>query len=94
MKHKFCFILVKLLHLTTPNRYDYKQLWYSVQGKTGIVFKVKASNDAHVALSTVRGNTETNTYEIVISGYGNTKSSIRKTTQVNICILIIFTCEY
>ena len=44
---------------------------------SSFVFKVKACNDAHVQLSQVMANLDTNLYEIVLGGYKNTKSDLR-----------------
>lgn len=41
-----------------------------------VTFKVKACNDAHVALSTTT-TTDSQTYEIVLGGWNNTKSVVR-----------------
>lgn len=47
-----------------------------------INFKIKACNDVHVAL--ISGNTENDPlYEIVIGGWSNTESRIRKAKQSN-----------
>ena len=44
-------------------------------------FEVKASNDAHLALSQYYGIWKNNSYEIVIGGWINKKSVIRKCDQ-------------
>lgn len=45
---------------------------------SGIVqFRVKAANDAHIALSTAAAEVDP-MYEVYIGGWGNTKSIIRK----------------
>lgn len=53
----------------------------TLDGKKSTVFKVKACNDAHVALSRTLGMTSMHTYEVVLGAYGNTKSLIRNATQ-------------
>jgi len=42
-----------------------------------VTFRVRAGADAHVALSTVYGDTDRKTYELVIGGWNNTRSAIR-----------------
>ncbi len=54
---------------------------YDFSKESSVLFEVQACNDAHVALSTSRGNTRSNTYEIVIGGWGNAKSAIRRGRQ-------------
>ncbi|XP_071086461.1 uncharacterized protein [Haliotis cracherodii] len=46
-----------------------------------LVFWVRASNDANIALVANDGDTDNNMYEIVIGGFGNTKSVIRESKQ-------------
>ena len=41
------------------------------------VFTVKSCSDAHIALSSIPGDTTQKTYEIVLGGWSNTKSVIR-----------------
>ena len=48
-----------------------------------MVFKVKACNDAHIALSSQLGITYIHTYEIVLGAYRNMESLIRNATQGN-----------
>ena len=51
---------------------DYR-LYYAPYGH--LFFLAKARNDVHVTLSTIKGNSDS--YEIVIGGWGNTISAIR-----------------
>ena len=44
---------------------------------TGIVFKVKACNDAHVILSSMADYQDGNYYHIIIGGWDNEKSAIK-----------------
>ena len=62
----FYFSSGRSLVLKTPNDYTYNHGWVSVEGGTSVVLWVMACNDAHIALSTVGGDSQNNTYEIVI----------------------------
>lgn len=59
------------------NERAFEDIWLTVTGRTNAVFSVKACTDAHVALSEIPGLFTTNTYEIIIGGYGNAESKIR-----------------
>jgi nucleoside phosphorylase len=62
----------------TPSVYDYQYLpEVPVSNKTHITFRVRAWADAHIALSSVYGDTDRKTYEIVIGAFGNTRCLIR-----------------
>ncbi|CAH1803389.1 unnamed protein product, partial [Owenia fusiformis] len=50
-------------------------------GKLGLVFEVKACTSAYIALSAIFGVTNSRMYEILISGWSNTKSVIRTCKQ-------------
>ncbi|XP_073831690.1 uncharacterized protein [Musca autumnalis] len=64
-----------LTRLNTPNEKRYR--YYPVQQSNLFIFKVQCANDCHVALS--NNNEERSPiYEIVIGGWANTKSVIRK----------------
>ncbi|XP_046564872.1 uncharacterized protein LOC124273641, partial [Haliotis rubra] len=67
--------------LTTNTDYQYQSLHslgVDVASRaTSFTFKVRASNDAHVALLQDEGVTDRNIYEVVIGGWGNTQSVIR-----------------
>lgn len=68
----------------TPALYDYQYLpEVPVSDKVFVCFSIKAKSDAHIALSSVYGDTERKTYEIVIGGEDNTKSVIRDGGQGN-----------
>lgn len=67
--------VVYQMHTTT--QYSYSSYWYRVGTKTYLQFKVKACNDAHVALFDEYLLEQA--YEIVIGGSANTLSSIRRT---------------
>uniref|UniRef100_A0A1I8MIG9 Farnesoic acid O-methyl transferase domain-containing protein n=1 Tax=Musca domestica TaxID=7370 RepID=A0A1I8MIG9_MUSDO len=64
----------KLHKLNTPNEKRYR--FYSVHGNS-FLFKVKCANDCHVALSS-NNEERLPLYEIVLGGWANTKSVIRK----------------
>lgn len=46
-------------------------------GPVGTVFRVKAANDAHIALSAVQGESDP-MLEVFIGGWGNKKSVVRR----------------
>ncbi|XP_052062057.1 uncharacterized protein LOC127702080 isoform X2 [Mytilus californianus] len=73
------------LRIKTPNLYKYKLLSNNgiVIGnpvRDSITFKVKADNDAHIALMS-SNNENDPLYEIVLGGWGNTQSVIRDRKQ-------------
>ena len=73
-------------HLLTRDAYDanvYRKNVISPREKS-FVFGVKACNDAHLALTAIAGDPTQKTYEIVIGGYGNTRSEIRDGMQVGL----------
>jgi hypothetical protein len=69
----------------TPNdaihAYDY--IWATTDTNY-LEFEVMACNDAHIALTQSPGNTSYNTFEVVIGGWGNTKSVIRDAKGVSL----------
>ncbi|XP_063533409.1 uncharacterized protein LOC134743727 isoform X1 [Cydia strobilella] len=60
--------------LPTGDNTEYQ--FFQISGRT-VTFKVRANNDAHVGLFSESRETDP-MYEIVIGGWGNTKSAIRK----------------
>ena len=60
----------------TTDDYHYKYTRLDLSQADGVVFKVKACNGAHVALSTSK-DLSSNMYEIVLGGWSNSKSVIR-----------------
>ena len=62
--------------ISTDNGYHYVNTGKDLSGDQSVVFKVRACNDAHVALS-ASSNLDSNMYEIVIGGWSDTKSTIR-----------------
>ena len=51
--------------------------WLTVDDQTSIVFRVRACNDAHLALGQIPGNFDVNTYQLVIGGNGNKQHFLR-----------------
>ena len=75
------FFVGTSLTIATPNSYTYSSTWIGVVGKYFIQFRVRSCADVHLALSSVTGNPATLTYEIVIGGWGNSRSVIREVMQ-------------
>ncbi|XP_046325976.2 uncharacterized protein LOC124110679 [Haliotis rufescens] len=74
--------------VATDNVYQYKSVTTRGVRLTqrrncipALVFWLRASNDAHIALVANDGDTDNNMYEIVIGGLSNTKSVIRESKQ-------------
>ena len=68
------------IRLSTPNHYHYKH-WFEVDQSTKrIELRVKATNDAHIALGSYRLH-DSKHWEIVIGGWRNTQSVMRKSNQ-------------
>ena len=74
----------------TSGVYGYTELWLNVVGDTSLVFDVMLCRDAHLALAMIPYETGTSTIEVVIGGWENSKSAIRK--QVN--VRTIARCTY
>ena len=51
--------------------------WLTVDAQTSIVFRVRACNDAHLALGQIPGNFDVNTYQLVIGAASNTQHYLR-----------------
>jgi hypothetical protein len=81
MQFLFFIFAGKAIYPQTAAIYDYSQFYMTVNGRTHVVFTVKACNDAHIALSTIPGNFATLTMEFVIGGWSNTRSAIRQCMQ-------------
>ncbi|XP_065930762.1 collagen alpha-3(VI) chain isoform X1 [Magallana gigas] len=65
---------------TTPNDQVYYSLTtdcFVATGRTSVAFRVRASNDVHIALGSVDNATSGTHYEIVIGGWTDTQSAIR-----------------
>lgn len=61
---------------TIPSK-NYNQLSKSIFGQDSVVFRVQACKDAHLTLSTLFNNVNSDTYEVIIGGNNNTQSFIR-----------------
>lgn len=68
----FLFFIPTELH--TEDKLQYT--WFPA-GPSGVVFRVKAANDAHIALSTSESESSP-LIEVFIGGWGNSKSVIRR----------------
>ena len=66
--------------MRTPDQFnDFDQLWRSVTQRDYFVFKVRACSDVHVAVAPTPGVEREEAYfDIVISGWDNTKTQIRR----------------
>lgn len=65
---------------TTGDTKRYDQMGIQIPASKAIVFELDASNDAHLGFFTASRSLD-EMYEIVISGWGNTKSVIRRRNQ-------------
>ena len=71
-----CTATTDVLDLSTPDKYDYNYL--DEKGlcfQNSMQFWIMASNDVHITLADVKGSDDT--IEIVLGGWGNSKSVIR-----------------
>lgn len=60
--------------METEDKLEYS--WFPA-GATGVVFRVKAAHDAHIALTTTESESDP-MIEVFIGGWSNAKSVIRK----------------
>ena len=65
----------------THEEYDYNQLWLTTHRRYSVVFSAKACSDVHVGLARFAGINDVDMNEVVIGGWNNTKSVIRKSPQ-------------
>ena len=73
------FLAGREIAILTPDDYSFSHGFLLVNDVTDIVVRVKACNDAHIALATLpESDGEVLTYEVVIGGYKNSKSVIRQ----------------
>ena len=75
------FIAVQASVLNTTTSYNYDQVWLSVLDTQSIIFKVRACSDVHIGLAKYSGIANVDMYEIVLGGWENTQSVIRKGIQ-------------
>ena len=69
---------VDSMEVHTPPERSYHRIWRSLQDRDGFVFRAQACWDAHLALGEIPGNIYVRAYEIVIGGWGNTQTALRK----------------
>ena len=55
----------------------YDRVWISPGGES-FTFTVKACNDAHLVMTSIPGDYQTDVYEVVIGGSENTNTYIRR----------------
>ena len=75
---QYFLAVVYSLEIHTPPERAYTRLWRSLLERDFFVFRAKACHDAHLALSEIPGNLEVRTYEIVIGGWGNMFTALRR----------------
>jgi len=76
--HKSANCVENFITVITPAVYDYQYLpEVAVSKKSHVTFRVRAGADAHVALSTMYGETDRKTYELVLGGWNNSRSAVR-----------------
>lgn len=79
--HLLCRTLYRaenFITVLTPAVYDYQYLpEVAVSKKSHVTFRVRAGADAHVALSTMYGDTDRKTFELVLGGWNNSRTAIR-----------------
>lgn len=61
-------------------------------GKTSLQFKVKACSNVYLALSELKGHTQTLTYEIAIGLDNNSQSQIRESVNGNVKARVVKPC--
>ena len=67
--------------MNTDGTYDYERYHVVTSGRTHMAFTLQACSDSHVGLSEVPGLASYNMYEVVIGGWENSKSVIRRQVQ-------------
>ena len=66
------------VEIDTHSRYSYNTSWLDVVGKASFEFQIQACSDVHLALARIPGEAAVQSYEVVIGGWQNSKSAIRK----------------
>ncbi|ELU05632.1 hypothetical protein CAPTEDRAFT_229005 [Capitella teleta] len=66
---------------STPDSYEFIDTGLYVANTTSVLFSVEACNDAHVALSGNYLDFDLHTYEVVIGGWANTITALRRCKQ-------------
>merc|ERR1719474_1952767 len=74
------YLLIPETRLHTPNDYNYKHWFEADPDRNCVEFLVKAHNDAHIALGSDQLH-DGKHWEIVIGGWANRQSVIRKRNQ-------------
>jgi len=75
---RYVYFVENFITVLTPAVYDYQYLpEVAVSKKSQVTFRVRAGADAHVALSTMYGDTDRKTYELVLGGWNNSRSAVR-----------------
>lgn len=74
---------------STPNDH----IWYSLTtnclvatGRTYLRFRARANNDVHIAFTSQNNVTSVTAYDIVIGGWGNTRSTLRTGVEGTECV--------
>ena len=74
----------KKVVMETPDvNYQYTHSWLATRG-VYLEFEVMACNDAHLLLTQVPGDTNSNSVEVVIGGYRNARYGIEVEKLINI----------
>lgn len=71
-------IAARLYWFFTSTTYEYNKYQYHISELTWIAFQVMTCNDAHIGLFDSYMMQDTYMYEVVLGGYTNTRSSIRR----------------
>ena len=92
MELPFCpvhFFSGDVIRVTTGSEYGYGPNWFNLTktGQSVFYFKVQICSDAHLLLIEDNSNIDNRHYEIIISGWNNTRSAIRKTRRVSTCYI-------
>ena len=73
------YVSVRVLNVTTREEFDnYDQAWITASNHDYVIFRVKASANAHILLSDTILDEHANVYEVVLGINQNTQSVIRE----------------